>query len=63
MEKYELSVRELEAQRVELLPDRVQMARVRGRGRVRLGADVSLEDLLAVGVLIDIDAEGSVGAE
>ena len=37
MEKYGLSVRELEAQsRVELLPDRIEMARGRRRNRVRV---------------------------
>ncbi len=37
MEKYGLSVRELEAQgRAELLPDRIEMARKRRRNRVRV---------------------------
>jgi hypothetical protein len=37
VEKYGLSVRELEAQsRVELLPDRIEMARGRRRNRVRV---------------------------
>ncbi|HET6261990.1 MAG TPA: hypothetical protein VFG99_07090 [Chloroflexia bacterium] len=34
MEKYGLSVKELEAQRVELLPDRIEMGRRRNRVRV-----------------------------
>ena len=35
MEKYGLSVKELEAQHVELLPDRIEMGRRRNRVRVR----------------------------
>ncbi len=35
MEKYGLSVRELEAQSVELLPERVEMKRGGGRRRLR----------------------------
>jgi hypothetical protein len=34
VEKYGLSVKELEAQRVELLPDRIEMGRRRNRVRV-----------------------------
>jgi hypothetical protein len=34
VEKYGLSVEELEAQRVELLPDRIEMGRRRNRVRV-----------------------------
>ncbi|HET6260788.1 MAG TPA: hypothetical protein VFG99_00940 [Chloroflexia bacterium] len=34
MEKYGLSVKELEAQRVELLPERIEMGRRRNRVRV-----------------------------
>ncbi len=50
MEKYELSVSELEAQEVELLPDRAQMVRVRVR------ADVGdLGGLLGVDALVEID--------
>ncbi len=61
MEKYELSARELEAQSVELLPDRMEM--VRGGGRVRLGADVRLGRLAEVEALIEIGVgSGSGGA-
>ncbi len=36
MEKYGLSVKELEAQHVELLPDRIEMGRRRRSNRVRV---------------------------
>ena len=63
MEKYGLSLEELEGQSVELLPDRIEMRRGRGRARARLGADVSFGGLADVEVLLDAGlGSGSGGA-
>ncbi len=42
MEKYGLSVAELEAQHVELLPDRIEMRRRGRRQRLRQDCDAAL---------------------
>ena len=51
MEKYGLSVKELEAQRVELLPDRIEMGRRRNRVRVTCA---NQQQAIALGVAANI---------
>jgi hypothetical protein len=60
MEKYEMALEELEAQRVELLPDRIEMKR-NGRGnRLRCNnANVNFDPGLLLGNNNDFDSLAS----
>ncbi len=55
MEKYGLSVRELEAQgRAELLPDRIEMAHRRRRNRVRVTCANQQQAIALVGAATNV---------
>jgi hypothetical protein len=53
VEKYGLSVEELEAQRVELLPDRIEMGRRRNRVRVTCA---NQQQAIALGLAVNFGA-------
>ncbi len=60
MEKYELSLEEIQGQHVELLPDRIEMKHRRGRRHVRLVCQSAAPFLGIAGDDLIID-ESAVG--
>ncbi len=62
MEKYEMTFEELEAQRVELLPDRIEMGRRRNRARVSCAnQQFALVVVLQAGVNVCPVQQGNFG--